>query len=140
LKKVELLTIRVDTMNNLGTLLKRLEAATSRLEDIATAQAITGTHSLSGASALHNETPRIGGNGEAGAAAAGVAGAAAIIGTAAAVEGSRASAEESSASVKGFDELVQGPLQTYLTLSQTHGGLVAQQVCADLLLMAHRCI
>lgn len=93
--------------------MRRLEAATARLEDIAMTQAPSGgPQFVSGASAVHPATPSA-------AAVPGGAGAAAV---------AAGSAEEAPASVQAFDELLQGPLAKYLALSKELGGLVAEQV------------
>ena len=91
-------------VGSLSTLLKRLEAATARLEDIAIAQA-PGPHLPSGASALH------------GAALASTAGTAASP-----IE------QHNFPAVLGFQELCDGPLALYLAASSEIGNLVAQQV------------
>ncbi|KAM0753887.1 hypothetical protein T439DRAFT_166355 [Meredithblackwellia eburnea MCA 4105] len=102
-------------MGNLSTLLKRLEAATSRLEDIAMAQAVAPPNAVSGASALvpsgsASTSPVVGG--AAVGAAAGIAAATAV---------------EDAPAVQGYDTLINGPLATYLALSNELGGLTAQQ-------------
>ena len=91
-------------VGSLSTLLKRLEAATARLEDIAIAQA-PGPHLPSGASALHGAT---------------------LASPAATTAPS--SAQDNLPAVLGFQELCEGPLAVYVAASNEIGNLVAQQV------------
>jgi adenylyl cyclase-associated protein len=83
----------------------RLEAATSRLEDIAVHQ--QSTKSAGGPAAVTN------GAGAAGTAAAGAASTAAI---------------EDSPAVEAWDEAVAPKVKSFADLSQTIGGTVADQV------------
>ncbi|GAA6037098.1 hypothetical protein JCM8097_008731 [Rhodosporidiobolus ruineniae] len=103
-------------VGSLGSLLRRLEAATSRLEDIALTQATAGGlhHHLSGASAVQ------------GAAVPAPAGAA---GGAAGQAPPPPPKEDADVplKVKAFDELIEGPLTTYTNLSKELGGLIAEQ-------------
>ncbi|GAA5848515.1 hypothetical protein JCM8547_004536 [Rhodosporidiobolus lusitaniae] len=99
-------------VGSLQALLRRLEAATTRLEDIALTQATGGgMHALpSGASAV---------------AGAGIPAPAPPPKDAAAAP---AQAEEDvPPKVKAFDELIEGPLTRYTALSKELGGLIAEQ-------------
>ncbi|POW09405.1 hypothetical protein PSTT_06808 [Puccinia striiformis] len=85
-------------VGSLFTLIKRLEAATSRLEDIAIAQttaggsAMTAENSAAGGQASFQEAPT-----------------------------------ETPPSLKAYDELIAGPLQKYLSLSKEVGGTAQEQ-------------
>lgn len=91
----------------LPTLLKRLEAATSRLEDIAMAQAASGGTASHGAATSH---PLL----------APAPPAAAFVTPSAQV----------SPAVAKFEDLLDGPLENYLKLSNVLGGLVSEQALA----------
>lgn len=99
-------------VGSLSTLLKRLEAATSRLEDIALAQS-PGPHLPSGASALH-----------------GLASTPALVHTPTTPAGGGGTGEGAGkdAKVEAFEGLCIGPLGNFVRLSDSIGGLVAQQV------------
>ncbi|GAA5830249.1 hypothetical protein JCM11251_001283 [Rhodosporidiobolus azoricus] len=99
-------------VGSLNALLRRLEAATTRLEDIAlTAQtgAAGGTHLLSGANAVQ--------------------GAAIPAPSSGAVPPPPPAkdVQEVPRSVQGFDELIEGSLTKYTSLSKELGGLIAEQ-------------
>ncbi|BGP13845.1 hypothetical protein JCM10213_002482 [Rhodosporidiobolus nylandii] len=96
-------------VGSLQTLLRRLEAATARLEDIAiTGATAGGLHHLSGASAVQG---------------------AAVPPPAAPAPPPPPPKEEESLppAVQAFDELIEGPLTHYTTLSKELGGLIAEQ-------------
>lgn len=97
-------------MNNLTTLIKRLEAATSRLEDIAGSAQESTSRSLAASTAV----PSI--NGDATPSAS----------------QSRAPAPEPEAdepeTVQAFDTMTGDDLKKFSDLSEKLGGLVAQQV------------
>lgn len=113
-------------VGSLSTLLKRLEAATSRLEDIALAQAplITTASSPSHIAAAPST---------AAAAAALTASSQRSVSSAAPVPAGSpapsAPAQEKSAAVAAFEEILQVALTKYMGLSREMGGLVLQQVC-----------
>ncbi|GAA5885400.1 hypothetical protein JCM6882_009603 [Rhodosporidiobolus microsporus] len=99
-------------VGSLNALLRRLEAATTRLEDIAlTAQtgAGGGTHALSGANAVQ--------------------GAAIPAPSASAVPPPPPAKDDQDVprQVKAFDDLIEGALTTYTNLSKELGGLIAEQ-------------
>lgn len=100
-------------VGSLSTLLKRLEAATSRLEDIALAQAPTSPPSFAAPSQTIAPSST--------ARTTSVAIAPSPPAPSAGLEGN--------AAVKGFEELIQVALAKYLTLSTGVGGLVLQQAC-----------
>lgn len=103
-------------MGSLTTILKRLEAATSRLEDLAVSQA--------------GSVPAAGVGGGAGGPASAVS--ATTIGQpspTSAVDNIR-SADQSPA-VKDFDALRQNALKQYVTLSNQLGGITAKQVSSS---------
>lgn len=89
-----------------------LEAATSRLEDIAISQ--------SAASTIAGHSPP--------AAPPAPAAANSSSATASPVPGAQAQAQSPPLSIKAFDELLEGPLAKYVELSQAVGGVVAEQV------------
>lgn len=93
-----------------------LEAATSRLEDIALAQQ---------SQQLIGNVPGPSGQPAAGAAA-GVAGSGAPAAPAASTTG--ATGAQDNTRVKAFQDLIDGPLKKYGELSSDIGGLVAEQV------------
>jgi adenylyl cyclase-associated protein len=95
------------------TALRRLEAATSRLEDIAT--------SVDGPSALEN------GDGKSAAPGAPTATAAAVSAPAAAPA---PPPEPLPRSIEEFDELIQSDVAAFVTASSKIGGLVEEQVGA----------
>ncbi|GAA5968176.1 hypothetical protein JCM11641_003758 [Rhodosporidiobolus odoratus] len=98
-------------VGSLQTLLRRLEAATNRLEDIALTQASAGgMHHLSGASAVQ-----------------GSAYPAPTAGASAPPPPPPKEDDHLPPAVKGFDELIQGALTKYTTLSKEIGGLIAEQ-------------
>jgi adenylyl cyclase-associated protein len=97
-------------VGSLSTLLKRLEAATSRLEDIALAQAPT-------ASELNLV------NGAPSASTAAVRNSTAI-----APPATLHSSPAMNEAVKGFEEIIEVGLTKYVNLSKQIGGLVAEQV------------
>lgn len=121
-------------VGSLSTLLKRLEAATSRLEDIAVAQqsAPQATSPVSSASALQPNQPLTGlGVGAVGSAVA--AGGSPAVGARA--EGpAQAQAEAQGPSVRAFEELREGAVAKFVSLSKELGGLIGEQVsngCVD---------
>ncbi|GAA5931411.1 adenylate cyclase-binding protein [Sporobolomyces koalae] len=100
-------------VGSLQSLLRRLEAATSRLEDIAMTQASAGgMQHLSGASAV-----------AAAPAAAAPAQAAAV----AAPPQVPKEQPKLAPQVEAFDALIDGPLTAYISLSKELGGLIADQ-------------
>ncbi|GAA5989232.1 hypothetical protein JCM10908_001216 [Rhodotorula pacifica] len=102
-------------INNLQSLLKRLEASVTRLEDVALAQAQAGgmQHIVSGADA-------VGGAQVASAAAASSAGGVPP-------PTPPKPQDKPAPAVDGFQELINGPLTQYVDLSKEIGGLVADQ-------------
>ncbi|KAK4058737.1 suppressor of rasval19 [Microbotryomycetes sp. JL221] len=102
-------------IGSLSTLLRRLEAATARLEDIAmTSSPSGGPHFISGASAVQGAS--------AGAPATGGAAAPPV----AAADAASTNAATSPA-VKDFQDLLDSSIAKYASLSQELGGLVAEQ-------------
>jgi len=102
-------------VGSLQSLLRRLEAATSRLEDIAMTQATAGgMHQLSGASAV-------------GASSAPSAVASSTSNPAAPPVHPKEVAK-SAPQVEAYEQLIQGPLTNYINLSKELGGLIAEQV------------
>ncbi|KAF2401986.1 hypothetical protein EJ06DRAFT_529125 [Trichodelitschia bisporula] len=97
-------------MHNLTTLIKRLEAATSRLEDIA--------------SSASSFDPATGANSTPGPAASPAPSTPGIAVTAAAPP---KPAENLPPSIEDFDVLMRGDLKTYVDHSEAIGGLVAEQ-------------
>lgn len=93
-------------INNLQSLLKRLEASVTRLEDVALAQAQAGgmQHVVSGADAV---------------SAASVA---------SPPPPPPKPADKPAPAVEAFQEIIDGPLTKYVDLSKEVGGLVAEQV------------
>ncbi|GAA6009090.1 hypothetical protein JCM10207_004089 [Rhodosporidiobolus poonsookiae] len=106
-------------VGSLSSLLRRLEAATSRLEDIALTQATAGgSHHLSGASAVQGSAY------PAPTAPAGTA----VAGSAAVPPPPPAKDDDKlPPAVEAFDEIIEGPLTKYTTLSKELGGLIAEQ-------------
>ncbi|CAO1613795.1 unnamed protein product [Parajaminaea phylloscopi] len=107
-------------INSIATIIKRLEAATSRLEDIAAAGAPAATTSSSrgireDAPAASSAGPSSGGGG--GDVAAAVSGG----------QDGGAASETDPPAVTAFDEYLAQPLQDFAGLSEQAGGLVAQQ-------------
>ncbi|KAG0144922.1 hypothetical protein CROQUDRAFT_659362 [Cronartium quercuum f. sp. fusiforme G11] len=94
-------------VGSLFTLIKRLEAATSRLEDIAIAQTSAGTPGLMTEGASGRVSPA-----SVPAAASGSA---------------TAGGKETPPSIKAFEELVSGSLSRYLSLSKDVGGPAQEQ-------------
>ncbi|KAG0346366.1 hypothetical protein BGZ54_005240, partial [Gamsiella multidivaricata] len=111
-------------ISSLSSLLKRLEAATTKLEDLAMAGASASnvSSSLTGNSGAHapqGQLSQLGDTPSAGGAAGG--------------QGT------SHPHVEGFDELLDGPLKNYLELSKTVGGVVEEQAkCVCSLFAAQR--
>ncbi|KAK4053029.1 suppressor of rasval19 [Microbotryomycetes sp. JL201] len=105
-------------IGSLSTLLRRLEAATARLEDIAMTHSTTGgPHFISGASAV-----------QPGSAAASATAGAAAGGTATGTgTGDSAAQTPATPAVRDYDELLDGPVAKYAALSQELGGLIAEQ-------------
>ncbi|BGP30038.1 suppressor of rasval19 [Rhodotorula toruloides] len=99
-------------INNLTTLLRRLEATVSRLEDVALTHASAGGFP-SGANAVQG--------------AAIPAPSAPNASTAAAPPPPPKEEEKASPAVKGYQELIDGPLASYENLSKELGGLIAEQ-------------
>ncbi|KAK9893444.1 hypothetical protein P389DRAFT_156183 [Cystobasidium minutum MCA 4210] len=108
-------TAQQPSLHTLGTLLKRLEAATSRLEDIAIAQQ---------SQQLIGNVPGPSGGQQQSTATAPAAAAPSTAGAAAGGSGSDA---QEDIKVKAFQELIDGPLKKYGELSSDIGGLVAEQ-------------
>ncbi|KAG0013012.1 hypothetical protein BGZ82_002315 [Podila clonocystis] len=94
-------------ISSLSTLLKRLEAATTKLEDLAMAGASASSvsSSLTGSSGAHAPQGQL----------------------SQIPDASGAQGEVSHPNVEAYDELVDGPLKAYLELSKTIGGLVEEQ-------------
>ncbi|KAM0792418.1 hypothetical protein ACM66B_005096 [Microbotryomycetes sp. NB124-2] len=104
-------------IGSLSTLLRRLEAATARLEDIAMTHSTTGgPHFVSGASAVQPGASQ-GATTSAGAATA----------VTAPTEPAAASDATTAPSVQAYDDLLNGPVAKYASLSQELGGLIAEQ-------------
>uniref|UniRef100_A0A0K3CL96 Adenylyl cyclase-associated protein n=1 Tax=Rhodotorula toruloides TaxID=5286 RepID=A0A0K3CL96_RHOTO len=99
-------------INNLTTLLRRLEATVSRLEDVALTHASAGGFP-SGANAVQG--------------AAIPAPSAPNASAAVAPPPPPKEEEKASPAVKGYQELIDGPLATYESLSKELGGLIAEQ-------------
>ncbi|GAA6063287.1 hypothetical protein JCM10212_004669 [Sporobolomyces blumeae] len=112
-------------VGSLSSLLRRLEAATSRLEDIAMTQATAGgMHQLnSGASAVQGAAL-----GAAGGAAASSSGAPPAPPPPPPPAPEAATADTPAApQVQAFEDLISGPLTKYINLSKELGGLIAEQ-------------
>lgn len=105
-------------ISSLSTLLKRLEAATTKLEDLAMAGASASSvsSSLTGSSGAlpQGQLSQI-------------------------PDASGAQGEVSHPNVEAYDELLDGPLKAYLELSKTIGGLVEEQVMSFLVCFTHPC-
>jgi len=99
-------------ISSLSTLLKRLEAATTKLEDLAMAGASASnvSSSLTGNSGAHAPQGQLSQLAERAPA------------------GAAAPQDVSHPQVEGFDELVDGPLKSFFDLSKTVGGVVEEQV------------
>ncbi|KAF9205543.1 hypothetical protein BGZ49_003877 [Haplosporangium sp. Z 27] len=98
-------------ISSLSSLLKRLEAATTKLEDLAMAGASASnvSSSLTGNSGAHAPQGQLSQLAEANPA------------------GASAQQDSSNPSVEGFDELLKGPVKKYANLSTAVGGLVEEQ-------------
>ncbi|KAI9632103.1 adenylyl cyclase-associated protein [Dioszegia hungarica] len=101
-------------MHNLGTILKRLEAVTSRLEDAA----IHGSLGSAGG-AQTGRSPAMSTHESVGGAAAGGA-------AAASAPPPAASEEPAAPHVQAYQELISGPLKEFTSKSEALGGVVAQ--------------
>ncbi|KAF2089689.1 adenylyl cyclase-associated protein-like protein [Saccharata proteae CBS 121410] len=101
-----------NNMNNLTTLIKRLEAATSRLEDIA--------------SSTFDRPTAI--NGAPGALSAGIPPPPRA--SQAAIEPPQAPAEELPPQIEAYDDLMSGDLKAFEDLSKNLGGPIAEQAAA----------
>ncbi|SCV69098.1 BQ2448_2118 [Microbotryum intermedium] len=114
-------------VGSLNTLLRRLEAATARLEDIAVTSAANGGPHFNVASGASAVVPSTLAAAAAGAMAGGGAGAASATG-ASSHAAAAGPAVEIPRSVAAFDEdVLQGALAKYLELSTELGGLIADQ-------------
>lgn len=102
-------------ISSLSTLLKRLEAATTKLEDLAMAGASASnvSSSLTGNSGAHAPQGQLSQLAERAPA------------------GAAATQEVSHPQVEGFDEIVDGPLKSFFDLSKTVGSLVEEQVISS---------
>lgn len=105
---------------NLTTLIKRLEAATSRLEDLSAAAA---SQQLV---ANQNGAPGVAQGSNANAASAGSNANMATAGTA--PDTSVPLATPDRPALSAFGALIDGPVQAYVEASQALGGIVANQV------------
>ncbi|GAA5878362.1 hypothetical protein JCM16303_002747 [Sporobolomyces ruberrimus] len=102
-------------VGSLQSLLRRLEAATSRLEDIAMTQATAGgMHQVSGASAV----------GAASGPAPSPSGATAV---AAAPPQLPKEPVKLAPQVEAYEQLIEGPVTHYVNLSKELGGMIAEQ-------------
>lgn len=110
-------------IGSLSTLIKRLEAATSRLEDITLSQASASTLAQPTSEASESIAPHL-----AAATAAGAAGGATGAATAG-VNVAPAAAPEDPPAVVAWDETVTEALKAFTELSSKLGGLVQEQVC-----------
>jgi adenylyl cyclase-associated protein len=110
--------ISMAEISSLSSLLKRLEAATTKLEDLAMAGASASnvSSSLTGNSGAHAPQGQL-----------------SQLGETAPAGGASAGQEGSHPHVEAFDELVEQYVKTYYELSKVIGGLVEQQVRAHLL-------
>ena len=115
-------------VGSLSTLLKRLEAATSRLEDIAVAQqsAPPATSPVSSASALQPNQSLTG------LGVGAVGGAALAGGVAAVAHKAEAPAQAVAPSVTAFEELRNSAVAHFVALSHELGGLIGEQVSTSL--------
>ncbi|KAK3045441.1 hypothetical protein LTS18_013813, partial [Coniosporium uncinatum] len=109
-------------MNNLTTLIKRLEAATSRLEDIASSAQTLGEQQGAAPQANGASTTDVASTTSAPAAAA--VGAAS---TPKAVSSATPDEPELPQSIVDFDALINGDLKQFTNLSEQIGGIVAEQ-------------
>ncbi|SCZ97686.1 BZ3500_MvSof-1268-A1-R1_Chr4-3g07371 [Microbotryum saponariae] len=114
-------------VGSLNTLLRRLEAATARLEDIAVTSAASGGPHFNVASGASAVVPSTLAGAGAGAIAGGAAAAASATGGSS-LAAAAGPAVEVPRSVAAFDEdVLQGALAKYLELSKGLGGLIADQ-------------
>ncbi|KAG0248765.1 hypothetical protein BG011_009929 [Mortierella polycephala] len=108
-------------ITSLSTLLKRLEAATTKLEDLAMAGASASnvSASLTGSSGAHAPQGQLSQLAESVPAG---------------------QQEASHPHVEGFDELLDGPVKSYFELSKTIGDVVEEQASLlSLFLISHNC-
>ncbi|GAA5957589.1 hypothetical protein JCM3765_001446 [Sporobolomyces pararoseus] len=100
-------------VGSLQSLLRRLEAATSRLEDIAMTQATAGgMHQVSGASSVGAASGAVAPSTQSNSAAPPVIPKEVV---------------KQAPQVEAYEQLIQGPLTDYINLSKELGGLIAEQ-------------